>query len=122
MKLDWLKFVRDSQVFLASPRRVGHVTYGGIEIHPSPYGLSIGAEHFKTETGMNRLLITFFEDNRVELHAVISAIEEGLKAPENQTVHPAKPMYHNISPEVTQAAFEKGINLRNAEPESVFFR
>ena len=78
MKLDWLKFVRDSQVFLASPRRVGHVTYGGIEIHPSPYGLSIGAEHFKTETGMNRLLITFFEDNRVELHAVISAQEPTL--------------------------------------------
>lgn len=122
MKLDWLKFVRDSQIFLASPRRVGHMTYGGIEIHPSHYGLFIGAYKYDKETGTDRQLINFFESNGVAVRAIITALEEGLRAPDNQTIYPEKPMYHIVPREVLQAAFEKGVNLRNAEPESVFFR
>lgn len=118
---DWLKFVRDCQVSLATPRRIGHLTYMGIEIHPSTYGLFVGAYGFEKETMRDKVLINFFENNGVAIRTIITTMEDGLRSSEGKTEHAEKSMYHIVSREVLQAAFEKGKALKEPEPDTIFF-
>ena len=119
---DWLKFVQDVQVSLVSPRRIGHLTYLGIEIHPSTYGLFVGAYGYEKETMRDKKLINFFESNGVAIRTIIVTIEDGLRSSDEKMEHAEKSMYHIVSREVLQAAFEKGKTLKEPEPDTIFFR
>jgi len=119
---DWLRFVKDCQVSLANHRRIGHLTYMGIEIHPSTYGLFVGAYGYEKETQRDKNLINFFESNGVALRTIITTMEDGLRSSEEKMEHAEKSMYHIVPREALQAAFEKGKTLKELEPDTIFFR
>ena len=114
---NWLTFVRDCRVYLASPRNVSHLVYGGIEIHPLSGTSHIGAYTFERETSRDKQLIQFFENHGLQLSAIGRAIQEGLCSPEYIKEVAPKPFYH-VEPKVLQAAFEKGKELRKEIEEA----
>ena len=114
---NWLTFVRDCRVYLASPRNVSHLVYGGIEIHPLNGTTNVGAYTFERETSRDKQLIQFFESHGLQLSSIGRAIQEGLRSPESINEVSLKPFYH-VDHEVLQAAFEKGKELRKEIEEA----
>ena len=116
-KIDWLTFVRDCEVYLASPRHVSHLVYGGVEIHPLGGTTHVGAYTFECETKHDKELIEFFENHGLQLSAIGRAIQEGLTSPEYIKEVAPKPFYH-VDRNVLQSAFEKGKELRKEIEEA----
>ena len=122
IKFDWLTFIEDVEVVLMAPNKVKSLAYFEIQIHPYPHALLVGAYKFVKESRADALMINYFETHGILIHAIISAIEQGLAASPEQTEASNLPAYFNSDNEIMQAAFNKGKSLQQEAQEQFHIR